>query len=101
MDDGYRDDDLHPQAPDTFSLRRRVLLTGVVSLTLYLASVVLLDALDAPGLVIFVFAALIYLFVIRPMMRPVREAVALRRQLAFQAWQDERDTAADDEPPRG
>ena len=105
MDPGTRDDgELHPDAPDTFALRRRVLLTAVVALVLYVAGLVLLDALGAPSLAALVVAAVLYLLVVRPMMRPVREAVALRRRLAFQAWQDARDAGAldqDDGPPRG
>lgn len=95
--------ELHPEAPDPFALRRRVLLTGLVTLVLYAAAVVLLDALGAPSLAALVVAALLYLFVVRPMMRPVREAVALRRRLAFQAWQEQRDAGAfdDDGPPAG
>ena len=94
--------DLHPEAPDPFSLRRRVLLTGVVALVLYVAAVVLLDALGAPSLAALVVAVLLYLFVVRPMMAPVREAIALRRALAFRAWSESRETGAlDDEQPRG
>lgn len=96
------DDDLHPDAPDTYALRRRVLLTGAVTLVLFVAALVLLDALQAPAPAGLVVAALLYLVVVRPMMRPVREAVALRRRLAFQAWADARDAGTlDDGPPRG
>lgn len=90
------EDDLHPDAPDTYALRRRVLLTGVVTLALYVAALVLLDALGAPSLAALVVAALLYLFVVRPMMRPVREAVALRRRLAYQAWLESRDQPGPD-----
>lgn len=84
-------DELYPGTPDTFALRRRVLLTALVALVLYVTALVVLDALRAPSLFALVAAALIYLFVIRPMMRPVREAIALRRRLAFQSWADSRD----------
>lgn len=95
-------DDLHPDAPDTFALRRRVLLTGVVALALYVTAIVVLDALSAPSLYALLAAGLIYAFVVRPMMRPVRDAVRLRRRLAFQAWADAREAGTlDDEPPRG
>jgi hypothetical protein len=96
-------EDLHPHTPDTSALRRRVLLTALVALVLYVASVVLLDALRAPSLYAFLAAALIYVFVVRPMMAPVREAVKLRRRLAFQAWADSREDDADGpagRPPR-
>jgi hypothetical protein len=100
VDEPQRDrDDLHPDAPDTFALRRRVLVTGLLALVLYIASVVLLDALGAPSLYGFLAAALIYVFVVRPMMAPVRAAVKLRRRLAFQAWAESRDDDADG-PPR-
>ncbi len=101
LSDEYADEpDLHPEAPDPFALRRRVLLTAIVALVLYVAALVLLDALRAPSLAALAVAVLLYLFVVRPMMRPVREAVALRRALAFQAWSETRDTGAlDDEPP--
>jgi hypothetical protein len=95
-------DDLHPEAPDPFALRRRVLLTGLVTLALYVVAVVLLDATGAPSLAALPVAALLYLFVVRPMMRPVREAVALRRALAFRAWQEAREAGTlDDGPPPG
>lgn len=93
------DDALHPEAPDTFALRRRVLLTALVTLGLYVLALVLLDAVGAPTGYALVAAALIYLLVVRPMMRPVRDAVKLRRRLAFQAWADARD--ADDLPDGG
>jgi archaellum biogenesis protein FlaJ (TadC family) len=97
-------DDLHPQTPDTFALRRRVLLTGVLSLVLYVAVVVLLDALGAPSLYALLAVGLIYAAVVRPLMRPVREAVRLRRRLAFQAWADAREAGAlddDGQAPHG
>lgn len=94
--------DLHPEAPDTFALRRRVLLTAAVTLVLFVGAVVVLDALRAPSLAALVVAALLWLFVVRPMMRPVREAVALRRRLAYAAWADARESGAlDDGDPRG
>jgi hypothetical protein len=95
-------EDLHPEAPDTFALRRRVLLTALVTLVLFVGAVVLMDAVRAPSLTVLLVAAVLYLFVVRPMMRPVREAIALRRALAFRAWADAREAGAlDDEPPRG
>lgn len=94
--DGDMNGELYPGTPDTFALRRRVLLTAFVALVLYIAAVVALDAFGAPSLFALVAAGLIYAFVIRPMMRPVRAAISLRRRLAFQAWADSRD----DEAPR-
>jgi hypothetical protein len=83
--------DLHPGTPDPVALRRRVLLTGVLSLLAWVGAVVLLDALGLGPFFAVLAAAVIYLLVVRPLMRPVREAIGLRRRLAYQAWQDARD----------
>ncbi len=75
---------------DTYALRRRVLLTGVVCLVLFLAiaySIVWLGVSDA-WLVLSL--GVLYVAVARPMLRPVRKAVALRRRLAYDAFLDER-----------
>jgi hypothetical protein len=88
-------EDLHPETPDVAALRRRVLLTAVVTLAAWVAAIVLLDALGLGPVFAVVAAALIYVLVVRPLMRPVREAVALRRGLAYQAWLDSRDDDAD------
>ena len=105
MDDAPREpdlDDLHPDAPDTFALRRRVLLTALVTMSLYVVALVVIDALRAPPYAALVVALLIYLFVVRKMMKPVRDAVKLRRRLAFQAWSDAREAGTlDDGTPRG
>ena len=89
----HPDDDLHPQTPDVAALRRRVLLTGVLTLGAWVLAVVLLDALGLGPLFAVLAAVAIYLLVVRPLMRPVRDAVRLRRRLAYQAWLDERDDA--------
>ena len=76
--------------PDTYALRRRVLLAGLLSLLLFLVvaySIVWLGVSDAWLLIAM---GLIYLVVTRPLMRPVREAIKLRRRLAYDAWRDER-----------
>lgn len=76
-------------APDTYALRRRVLFVGVVALALFFTiaySIVWLGVSDAWLLIAM---ALEYLLVIRPMMKPVREALGLRRRLAYQAWLDD------------
>jgi hypothetical protein len=83
--------DLHPDTPDTAALRRRVLLTGVLTLAAWIGVVVLLDALRLGPFFAVLAAAILYLLVIRPLMRPVRDAVKLRRRLAYQAWLDGRD----------
>jgi predicted secreted protein len=76
--------------PDPYALRRRVLLTAVVTMVLFLTIGYLLTALDLSGLWTLLAVALLYALVVRPMMRPVREATALRRRLAYQAFLDGR-----------
>lgn len=87
--------DLHPETPDPASLRRRVVLTGLLALGLYVLAVVLLDAFGAPPLYALLVAALIWVFVVRPLMAPVRDAVKLRRRLAYQAWLEQREQPDD------
>jgi len=94
----HEPEDLHPDTPDTFALRRRVLLTALAALGLYVLALVLIETLGAPTWTALVAAALIYLFVVRPLMRPVRAAIALRRRLAYLAWAEQRDGA--DRPDR-
>ena len=75
--------------PDTYALRRRVLLTGFLALVLFFALGWLVAFLDVDQAWFLIALALEYLLVVRPLMRPVREAVKLRRRLAYQAWLDE------------
>ena len=88
--------DLHPATPDVAALKRRVLLTGVLTLVAWVAAVVVLDALGLGPFFAVLAAVLVYLLVVRPLMRPVRDAVRLRRQLAYAAWLDNRDDADGD-----
>jgi hypothetical protein len=76
-------------APDTFALRRRVLWTGLLALVLFFATGSFIAWLDVDQAWFLVALVLEYLLVVRPLMRPVREAVKLRRRLAYQAWLDE------------
>lgn len=80
-----------PHAPDTFALRRRVLLTGAVSLGLFLVYGYLLAAAEASQLWALPGMVVLYVVVVRPLMRPVREAVQLRRRLAYQAYLDSKE----------
>lgn len=73
-------------APDTYALRRRVLLTAVAVLPLYFAAAFFITWLEVSDAWLLVALALIYLLVARPLMRPVREAIKLRRRLAYEAW---------------
>jgi hypothetical protein len=77
------------EVPDTYALRRRVLLTGVLTLVLWLALAWTVAWLDVSDAWLLIGSVLLYLVVVRPMMSPVREAVKLRRRLAYQAWLDE------------
>lgn len=76
--------------PDTYALRRRVLLVGAVSLLLFLVVSYTIAWLGISDAWLLIALALIYLLVIRPLMKPVRDALALRRRLAYDAYRDER-----------
>ncbi len=80
-----------PQAPDTYALRRRVLLTGALALGLFLGYGYLLAALEADQLWVLPGVVILYVVVVRPLLRPVREAVQLRRRLAYQAFLAQRE----------
>jgi hypothetical protein len=91
-------DDLHPQTPDVAALRRRVLVTAVLALLAWVTALVVLDALRLGPWSALLAAAVIYLVLVRPMMSPVRDAVRLRRRLAYQAWLDSRGDEATGDP---
>ncbi len=80
-----------PQAPDTYALRRRVLLTGALALGLFLGYGYVLAALKADQLWVLPGVVILYVVVVRPLLRPVREAVRLRRRLAYQAFLEQRE----------
>jgi hypothetical protein len=71
-------------------LKRRVLLVGVLALALFLATAWTIAWLNVSDAWLLIAMVLLYLVVIRPLMAPVREAVKLRRRLAYQAWLDEK-----------
>ena len=75
--------------PDTYALRRRVLLVGVISVSLFFITAYAIVWLGVSDAWLLIAMALEYLLVIRPLMRPVRDAVALRRRLAYNAWLDD------------
>lgn len=81
-------------APDTYALRRRVLLAGVMSLVMFLTAAYFIAWLSnfegTYDAWLLIAIGLIYLLVTRPLMRPVRDAIKLRRRLAYEAWLDER-----------
>lgn len=82
---------VEPQAPDTYALRRRVLLTGALTLGLFLVYGYVLAAVQASQLWVVLGVVILYVVVVRPLLRPVREAVRLRRRLAYQAFLDSRE----------
>ncbi|MGZ6793082.1 MAG: hypothetical protein ACXVFV_09020 [Mycobacteriales bacterium] len=84
-------DELPLGVPDTYALRRRVLLTGVVALLLFFVTAYAITWLGVSDAWLLIAMALEYLLVVRPLMHPVREALALRRRLAYQAYLDERE----------
>ena len=75
---------------DTAALRRRVLLTGVVTLALFLALSVLITSSGLPDWTVVPAAVLLYAGVVRPLMQPVRDAVKLRRDLAYHAFREQK-----------
>ena len=77
--------------PDPGSLRRRVLLAGVVTFVLYLGAAVVASALGAPSWTVLPALVLVVVLVTRPMMRPVLEANRLRKDLAYRAFLEERE----------
>ncbi|MCW2615957.1 MAG: hypothetical protein JWN08_2951 [Frankiales bacterium] len=79
-----------PHLIDTAALRRRVLLTGVVALVLFVAVSVALLSSGLPDWMVLPAAVLLYVLVVRPMMQPVRDAVRLRRDVAYQAFFDQK-----------
>ena len=80
-----------PGAPDVAALRRRVLVAGAVTMALFLASAYAVAAVGAAQGWLAVVMALVWVTVTRPLMRPVREVTRLRRRLAYQAWQEQRE----------
>lgn len=79
-----------PAVPDPAALRRRVLLTAIVSMALYLVLAYLVFLAGVSDWWLLLVMAVVYVVVIRPLMRPVREASKLRRRLAYQAFLDSR-----------
>lgn len=76
---------------DVAALKRRVLLTAVVTLALFVTATYVLTALGAGDGWLVPVAVLLYVGVVRPLMAPVRAATRLRRDLAYQAWRDTRE----------
>jgi cbb3-type cytochrome oxidase subunit 3 len=81
--------------PDTYALRRRVLLTGLVGLLAFLAIGWLVAWLEVADAWLLIGMALVYLLLLRPMLRPVRDAIRLRRRLAYSAYLEEKERNAE------
>lgn len=77
--------------PDSYALRRRVLLTGVVGFVCFLALGWFVAWLKVADAWLLIGMALVYLLVLRPMLKPVREAIKLRRRLAYSAYLAEKE----------
>ena len=77
-------------APDTNALKRRVLWVGGLSVVLWFTLAWTIAWLEVSDGWLVVGTVLLYLLVARPLLSPVREAVKLRRRLAYQAWLDEK-----------
>jgi len=75
--------------PDTYALRRRVLLAGAVTIVLWFLMAWTIAQLEVSDAWLVIGSVLLYIVVTRPLMHPVREAVKLRRRLSYQAWLDE------------
>lgn len=76
--------------PDPAALRRRVLLTGLLTLALFLAAAYTVASLGVSDAWLLLAVVVIYVVVVRPLMHPVREASKLRRRLAYQAFLESR-----------
>ena len=75
-----------PSAPDPVALRRRVLLTGILSLALFLVAAYVVASVGAGDAWLLLAVVVLYVLVVRPLMAPVRAASKLRRSLAYQAF---------------
>lgn len=73
-------------APDPVALRRRVVLTALVSFPLFVLVAFGIASAGLPDWWLVVAMVAVFGLVIRPMMRPVRDASRLRRSLAYQAF---------------
>jgi type IV secretory pathway TrbD component len=80
-----------PGAPDPAALRRRVLLTGLLTLALFLVVAFAVANAGVSDWWLVIAMVAVYGAVIRPLMAPVRNASRLRRSLAYQAFLDRKD----------
>ena len=73
-------------APDPVALRRRVLLTGVLTLALFVTAAYVVASAGVSDAWLLLAVVVLYVAVVRPLMQPVRDASRLRRSLAYQAF---------------
>ncbi|MDX6200422.1 MAG: hypothetical protein QOJ79_3573 [Actinomycetota bacterium] len=78
-------------APDPVALRRRVLLTGLLTLAMFIAAAYVVASAGVSDAWLLLAVVVMYVAVVRPLMRPVRDASRLRRSLAYQAFLDSKD----------
>jgi hypothetical protein len=76
--------------PDPTALRRRVLLAGLVTLVLFLLLAYLTASSGLSDWWLLVGMVAVYGLVVRPLMKPVRDASRLRRSLAYQAFLEQK-----------
>lgn len=86
MTDGPAAESTSFGALNSYALRRRVLAVGVLTLLLFLGTAYTIAWLQVSDAWLLIAMGLLYFLVVRPLMRPVREAVSLRRRLAYAAW---------------
>jgi membrane protein YdbS with pleckstrin-like domain len=77
-------------AHELAALKRRVLLTAVLTLVLFVTATYVHTAVGGSDWWLLAVAVVLYAAVVRPMMAPVRAATRLRRDLAYQAFLDGR-----------
>ena len=77
--------------PDPVALRRRVLLTGLLTLALFIAAAYVVASAGVSDAWLLLAVIVIYVAVVRPLMQPVRDASRLRRSLAYQAFLDSKE----------
>jgi hypothetical protein len=67
-----------------------VLLTGVLTLLLFVAAAYVVASAGLSDAWLLLAVVVLYVVIVRPLMQPVRDASRLRRSLAYQAFLDSR-----------
>lgn len=87
--------DLHPETPDPYALKRRVLLAAAVSFGSFVVLGYTLTAIGAPAWLMLPALLLVLALVVRPLMAPVLAANRLQRRLAYRAYLDSKEQGRD------